>query len=104
MPKNFNPAVLTANDLIEGHSVFLSSRGWSIEIDEALVARTPEEAEGLNAIGARFVRDNVVVSPYLVDVSTDKGVNVPLLRREQIRASGMPTISVGPAADLRIAA
>lgn len=104
MAKTFHPSVLTANDLIEGHSVFLTPLGWSTKITSAVIAKTPEEVEKLNSIGDRFVRDNVVVGPYLVDVATETGTAVPLLRREQIRASGAPTISVGPEADLRIAA
>ena len=98
MAKTFNPAVLTANNLVEGHSVFLTAEGWGRGIDAALVAVTPEQAEELAALGDRFVDENEIVGPYLVEVSLDDGAPVPLLRREQIRASGAPSIPVGLAA------
>ena len=104
MPKTFRPAVLSANDLVEGHSVFLASEGWSPAIDHAIIAQTPEQAEELEALGTRFVDDNTVVGPYLVDVSLETGTPIPFLRREQIRASGQPTIPTGPAVDRRVAA
>ena len=98
MAKAFHPKVLTANDLVEGHSVFLTAEGWAPGIAQAMVAVSPEQAEELEALGRRFVVDNRIVGPYLVDVSTETGAPVPLSRREQIRASGAPTIPVGLAA------
>lgn len=98
MPKPFQNVVLTANDLVHGHSVFLSPEGWSADIARAMVSVTPEQAEELTALGNRFVVDNQIVGPYLVEVSLETGAPVPLSRREQIRASGQPTIPVGIAA------
>ena len=95
MAKSFTPAVLTANHLSEGHSVFLAPDGWSRRIDAALVALTPEQAEELAALGNRFVDSNEIVGPYLVDVALDGGAPVPLLRRERIRADGRPTVPFG---------
>jgi hypothetical protein len=91
MAKTFNPAVLTANNLAEGHSVFLAAEGWSRRIDAALVALTPEQAEELAALGNRFVAENQIVGPYLVEISLERGAPVPLSRRERIRAQGRPT-------------
>ncbi len=105
MAKAFNPAVLTANNLVEGHSVFLAAEGWSRRIDAALVALTPEQADELAALGNRFVDANEIVGPYLVDVALEAGGPVPLLRRERIRAAGEPSIPVGlAAAEVRVAA
>ncbi|MEM1299479.1 MAG: DUF2849 domain-containing protein [Pseudomonadota bacterium] len=98
MPKVKYPQVLTANDLVEGHSVFLTPEGWDKSIDKAMVAVAPEQAEELEALGRRFVVENRIVGPYLVDVMLDSGAPVPVYRREQIRASGHPTIPVGVAA------
>ncbi len=95
MAKTFTPAVLTANHLAEGHSVFLAPDGWSRRIDAALVALTPEQSEELAALGNRFVDANEIVGPYLIDVALDAGAPVPLLRRERIRADGRPTIAFG---------
>lgn len=104
MAKQFHPTVLTANNLIEGHSVFLTSEGWHRDIAKAMVAVTPEQSEELEALGHRHVSTNAVVGPYLVQVALGDAAPVPMLRREQIRASGLPTISVGPAQPERVAA
>jgi hypothetical protein len=103
MAKSFSPVVLTANDLTGGHSVFLTAEGWAPDIDRAMVAVIPEQADELEALGARPIPGAEVVGAYLVEVSLDTGVPVPLSRREQIRASGGPTIPVGPAAESRAA-
>ncbi|HUF85851.1 MAG TPA: DUF2849 domain-containing protein [Thermohalobaculum sp.] len=97
MAKQFKPVVLTANDLIEGDSVFLGPRGWVREVAGARVAMTEAEAEGLTARGREAEAGNLVVGCYLVEVSLEGGAPEPLLRRERIRASGVPTITYGPA-------
>jgi hypothetical protein len=98
MAKTAHPTVLTANDLIEGHSVFLTPEGWAPAIGKAMVAVSTEQGEELSALGQRFLIENQIVGPYLVEVSMESGQPVPLSRREQIRASGAPTIPVGIAA------
>lgn len=98
MAKPFKASVVTAHDLIEGHAVFLAPEGWSRDIAEALVALTPEQAEEFTALGQRCVDENRVVEPYLVEVTLKDGKPVPVARREQIRASGEPTIAFGRAA------
>lgn len=98
MAKTTHPTVLTANDLVEGHSVFLSPEGWSTNIAKAMVAVSSEQGEELEALGNRFVIENQIVGPYLVDISLETGSPVPLSRRERIRAAGAPTIPVGIAA------
>lgn len=103
MAKPFSPVVLTANDLSGGHSVFLTAEGWAPDITGAMVAVIPDQAAELEALGARPIPGTAVVGSYLVEVSLDTGVPVPLSRREQIRASGRPTIPVGPEAESRAA-
>jgi sulfite reductase (NADPH) hemoprotein beta-component len=95
MAKEFKPVVVTANDLIEGDSVFLGTRGWVRDIRMARVALTAEEASALEAAGADGEAGNLVVGPYLVEVDLEAGKPWPVLRREQIRASGFPTIPFG---------
>jgi len=96
--KEFKPAVVTANDLVEGDSVFLGASGWVRDIADARVARTADEAAALEADGIAGETGNLVVGPYLIEVSVETGRPVPVLRREQIRASGLPTIPFGEAA------
>ena len=98
MAKEFKPQVVTANDLTEGDSVFLGALGWVRDIVEARVALTADEAEVLERAGLEGEDDNFVVGPYLIEVSVATGRPVPVLRREQIRASGFPTIPFGVAA------
>ena len=95
MAKEFKPSVVTANDLIEGDSVFLGALGWVRDVAEARVALTKDEAAVLEQAGIEGEDANIVVGPYLIEVSTAIGKPVPLLRREQIRASGVPTIPFG---------
>ncbi|MBY8974928.1 DUF2849 domain-containing protein [Rhodobacteraceae bacterium NNCM2] len=98
MAKTFTPAVITAYDLVEGHAVFLGAEGWNGDIAKAMVALTPEQAEEFEALGQRHVLANEVVEPYLVPVTLDGGLPVPVSRREQIRAAGEPTFAFGRAA------
>ncbi len=95
MAKDFKPVVVTANDLIEGDSVFLGAFGWVRDIAEARVALTSDEAAVLEQAGIEGEDGNLVVGPYLIEVSVATGRPVPVLRREQIRASGVPTIPFG---------
>ena len=95
MAKEFKPVVVTANDLIEGDSVFLGALGWVRDVAEARVALTVDEAGVLEQAGIEGEDGNIVVGPYLVEVSVATGTPVPVLRREQIRASGIPTIPFG---------
>ena len=95
MAKEFKPVVVTANDLIEGDSVFLGAFGWVRDIRLARVALSDDEARVLETAGIEGETGNVVVGPYLIEVSVATGVPVPVLRREQIRASGLPTMAFG---------
>ena len=95
MAKEFKPVVITANDLIEGDSVFLGALGWVRDIAEARVALSADEAAVLEQAGIEGEDGNIVVGPYLIEVSVAAGRPVPVLRREQIRASGVPTVPFG---------
>lgn len=95
MAKEFKPVVVTANDLIEGDSVFLGAGGWMRDVAMARVAMTAAEARVLEADGIKGETGNVVIDPYLIEVSIATSKPVPVLRREQIRASGLPTIRFG---------
>lgn len=89
MTKTPNIFVLTANRLGDGIVVFLDFEGaWSERLDEAIVARSPDEVKALEDRGAYDAARNLVVEPYLVEVREDGGRLVPLRTRERVRALG----------------
>lgn len=104
MAKTFRPTVFTANDLIEGDSVYLGVEGWVCDIASAAVAQSAEEAVALEARAMQGEHENLVVGVYGVEVSLETGRAWPLLRREQIKASRATTIAVGPEAEIARAA
>lgn len=92
------PLVLTANDLLSGHSVFHDGGAWVPRLADALVATEGAVADRLQATGLTSVARGDVVDPYLVTVTLDaEGRPTPKHYRERIRVSG-PTIAfAGPA-------
>ncbi|MEM1382222.1 MAG: DUF2849 domain-containing protein [Pseudomonadota bacterium] len=99
MAKAFKPKVIAANDLVEGDSVYLSAAGWVRQVADAWVAKNPDDLTVLETLAKAGERDNQVVGAYPVEVTTETGAPWPISRREQIKASRMTTIAVGPAAD-----
>ncbi|MEM9781291.1 MAG: DUF2849 domain-containing protein [Pseudomonadota bacterium] len=95
MPKAFSPVVFTANDLIDGDSVYLGPDGWLRDIAGAVVATTPADSEALRMRAEEGVAGNLVIGPYDVAVTVEAGVPVPVKRRERIKASRATTMPVG---------
>ena len=104
MAKAFLPKVLTGNDVIGGHSVFLTAEGWSASIADDLVAGTPQQVEELQALAHSNGGASDVIGLYAVDVALQAGAPEPVLRRERIRASGQPSVPIGLDAPLSRAA
>jgi Protein of unknown function (DUF2849) len=89
MSKTPQISVLTANRLSDGIVVFLDFEGaWSESLDEAIVARSPDEVKALEDRGTYDAARNLVVEPYLVEVREDGGRLVPLRARERVRVFG----------------
>ena len=71
-------SVLTANRLHDGIVVFLDAEGaWVEGIDAAAVARSPQQAEALQACGAGDAAANLVVEPYLAEVRERTALSFP---------------------------
>lgn len=94
---------VTANRLGDGAVVYLTpGGGWSLWLDDAVMAADASEADALVAAAQADVDHCVVVAPYAFDVeSADnhlRGVSV----RERIRAAG-PTmrLDLGKQAETR---
>lgn len=87
MAKPFSPQVVTANDLMDGDAVWLTTAGtWALNADAALVLDTPEDAA--RALAAASAQPGQVVGPYLADVSLDAGRPVATHTREALRMRG----------------
>ncbi len=88
-------SVLTANRLTDGTVVFLAPDGsWAERIEKAAVARSVEEAAALQAQGARDAARNMVVEPYLAELTEIGAHPVPTRMRERVRVDG-PSVLAG---------
>lgn len=81
--------MIIASRLTDGRVVFLDDRGgWAGDIAGGLVLDSGEAARQRLSVARRAVEDNMVVDPYLIDVSVENGRRRPVLVRERIRAFG----------------
>lgn len=87
--KRILPAILLANDLLDGDVLVRSATGWSRDPADARVARTDDEADALEAEAKQSMAARAVVDAYLVDVTVqDSGFAVPNHFRERFRILG----------------
>lgn len=87
------PAILLANDLLDGDVVFATADAagtlvWTRDPAQALVANDDAAADGLEAFAAAGLRGNTVVDAYLVDVAIEGGRPVPRHFRERFKTLG----------------
>jgi hypothetical protein len=86
MPKPFTPKVVTANDLLIGDVIYLTTAGWSRDLNDAEVL-TDEAHADLRMIEASQ-QINDVVGVYLMDIdATDDALQTKHFR-EAFRARG----------------
>lgn len=80
--------IITANDLLSGEVVYLSSDGtWVVSHSDAIAFETPEEADTRLASVQRS--DASVVGPYLAAANFGKGcLPEPAHFREMFRTKG----------------
>ncbi len=82
------PQMLTANRLIDGEVLYWKDGAWVPSFADGTVYDDPKQADAALAAAQIFVKDNVVVAPYLFDVRrTARGIE-PVKEREIIRAAG----------------
>lgn len=91
--------VFTGQLLIEGDVVFMKADGsWSTDIQEAVIATSPEQVEQSEALANKGVSENIVIDVYPIVVVRDETDKiVPDHIRERLRTKG-PSIAFGPAA------
>ena len=85
--KGKGPQSLTANELREGFSVWLTPElDWSRDFSEAL--KTEDEAlmEKMKAKGDKDEEANLIVGVYFIDIEPDSGL--PVRYREKFRVKG----------------
>ena len=88
-PKIVLPAILLANDLLDGDVVFRTANGWSRDPREALVAEDETTALRLEAEAKAAFERKEVVDAYLVDITRDaSGLPVPNHFRERFKVKG----------------
>ena len=83
----FTPKVITANALLEGDAVWLTSDDrWSPNMSEAELIE--DEAVAQDRLLFAIAQPDVVVGAYLVDAKAGDGGPVPTHFREEFRATG----------------
>jgi sulfite reductase (NADPH) hemoprotein beta-component len=83
------PVLLLANDVLDGDVIFRTADGWSLRVEDALVAGDDAAAAQLEAIRDETEATGDVIEPYLVTVAQDaSGRAMPVHHRERLRALG----------------
>jgi sulfite reductase (NADPH) hemoprotein beta-component len=87
------PAILLANDLLDGDVVFAATGGdgrlvWTRDPSLARVAGDEAAAARLETFAAAELSGNRVVDAYLVDVAIEAGGPVPRHFRERFKTLG----------------
>lgn len=97
MAKKAALQIVTANHLLEGHSIFLGDDGWTSDHHASRVATTAEEAAALEALGRADEDANQVVGVYLVAIEFDTDGNPePTHYREKMRVRARPSFWPDP--------
>ena len=99
MPREFTPKVVTANALIEGDVVYLTTDDtWTRRLSEAEVM-TEEDYAQLRLLQAEG-QPELVVGPYLADVAAGENGPEPTHFREDFRRTGPSNYKHGKQAEL----
>ncbi len=81
--------ILTANDLRNGRVVFATGENdWSPVISRAHISNDNETDEKLLSIGKQAVDRQIIVEPFLIDITIENGLPAPVRFREQLRVCG----------------
>ena len=85
--KGKGPQSLTANELREGFSVWLTPEmEWSRDFGQALKTEDEILIEKMQAKGDADEEDNLIVGVYFIDIEPDTGL--PVRYREKFRVKG----------------
>ncbi len=85
--KGKGPQSMTANELREGYSVWLTKDyTWSTSYEDALRTEDPDQIAKMQEIADRDVEANDVVGAYFIDIDPES--NLPARYRERFRVTG----------------
>jgi hypothetical protein len=81
--------ILTANDLLSGGVVYLTTQGaWSSFISQAHLSGDNDTEQKLSDLGKEAVEQQVIVEPFFIDITEREGQPVPVRYREFLRVNG----------------
>lgn len=86
MSKPFTPKVVTANALLKGDVIYMTTTGWTRDLTQAEVLTDEADAD-LRLIEAQS-QSSEIVGAYLADVALSNGLPQPTHFRETFRATG----------------
>jgi len=85
--KGKGPQSMTANELREGYSVWLTKDyTWSTSYDDALRTEDADQIAKMQEIADRDAEANDVVGAYFIDIDPES--NLPARYRERFRVTG----------------
>ncbi|MDE2579855.1 MAG: DUF2849 domain-containing protein [Hyphomicrobiales bacterium] len=82
------PAILIANDLLDGDVVFRKSDGWTRDPRAAFIAYTSDETQALALVAREAEARREVVEASIVDVDIRDGAPAPRHFRERFKTLG----------------
>ena len=81
--------MIIASRLVDGRVVFIDTEaGWHDSIEDGVLIQDETESDRLLAEAERAVEVNLIVDPYLIEVTVQGGARRPVEVREAIRAFG----------------
>ena len=85
--KGKGPQALTANELREGYSVWLSKDfTWSRDFKDALITEDQSQIDAMQEQGTKDDKANLVVGVYFIDIDPES--RLPVRYRETFRMNG----------------
>ncbi|HEY5624688.1 MAG TPA: DUF2849 domain-containing protein [Gammaproteobacteria bacterium] len=81
--------MIIASRLVDGRVVFMDAEsGWQDSIADGVLLDDEAESERLLAEAEQAVEANLIVDPYVIEVTVEDGARRPVEVREAIRAFG----------------
>ena len=88
------PQMVTAQWLLGGESIYWDGKGWSETFADGAVYPDQAAADAALAATQGFVKDRIVVGPYLIEIEQGGDGPLPTSQRERIRAAHNATFAI----------